>query len=334
MTRGWLVATAALLVASPGAARQHVGQPGGVRLHVDVLQAGAPVPGLTRDDFELLVDERPQVIDHFSAGPLPLSAILLVDASTSTMTSLDRRGLKTEIAQFFVGGLQPGDRAAFGRIAQQVTVGTTLTDDKAALLAAIDPILNPPRGDSAGPSPIVDAMEAAITVLGKEKGRRVLVVLSDGRSTGNVRSASEVAHHAIAARVAVVLIGGDFPIAAADNSSSSAPPSGMWIESAGPERPVDRGRVSLSRTVELFGNIIGGSGGALLRLFEPPAQPRRTTADTRYPFGRVLSTLRSGYVLGFTPAVTDDAFHAIRVHVKRSDVIVRAPGSHVASLSR
>ena len=60
-----------------------------------------------------------------------------------------------------------------------------------------------PKRERFGPSPIWDALDEAIRVLAPEPGRRVVILVSDGRSTGNTVSAQAVVDRAVTAGVVV-----------------------------------------------------------------------------------------------------------------------------------
>jgi Ca-activated chloride channel family protein len=51
---------------------------------------GRAVPGLTRDDFLIYEDNRPQTLTHFSAADAPATVGLLIDNSTSMANKRDR----------------------------------------------------------------------------------------------------------------------------------------------------------------------------------------------------------------------------------------------------
>jgi len=55
----------------------------------------------------------------------------------------------------------------------------------------------------AGPSPIWDAIDKTISSMTTDSGRRAVIVMTDGLSTGNVHSVSEVVDHANAAGVSI-----------------------------------------------------------------------------------------------------------------------------------
>jgi hypothetical protein len=62
-----------------------------------------------------------------------------------------------------------------------------------------------------GPSPIWDAMDKTISLLASDNGRRAVIVMTDGMSTGNVHSVSDVVAHAKTAGVSISGIFGGTP---------------------------------------------------------------------------------------------------------------------------
>ena len=101
---------AALLAAAPAQAPQETDVDKTPTIKVDVKlvnvfvtvldQSGAPVGGLTKEDFEIAEDEQPQSIAVFDReSELPLSIVLAIDTSLSTRKDLK---LELESARRFV----------------------------------------------------------------------------------------------------------------------------------------------------------------------------------------------------------------------------------------
>jgi hypothetical protein len=106
----------------------------------------------------------------------------------------------------FIGLLAPGDRGLVGAIASRVVLGRRFTSDKNELAAAARETLALPGVDTFGPSPIWDAVDAVVTILAREPGRRALVVRTDGMATGNLLSVKDAARRAAAAGVSVNIL--------------------------------------------------------------------------------------------------------------------------------
>ena len=193
--------------------------PGLVTVHATVETAvAAPGAALTADDFEILDNGTPRPIEFFSAEPVPLTLVVLVDVSRSVTDTLrSTRGpsasldLKPSLATL-VSRLKEGDRIRLGRIGTKVTLGSFLAADAKARARALELLLNAPDQERGGPSPVWDAIDGAVTALEKEPGRRAILVITDGMATGNRFSLADVANRAASANVSVSAIGFEAPV--------------------------------------------------------------------------------------------------------------------------
>jgi Ca-activated chloride channel homolog len=143
-----------------------------VEVYATVTDArGEPVAGLTAGDFHLFEDGEPQTIAAFAAGEFPLSVAVGIDRSFSMRRWLDQ--LKTA-TRAFVSALRPDDRVMVVAIGSETETIAPLSSDHQAAAAAID------RLDAWGTTPLHDAILAAIGAVEHAKGRRALIVASDG----------------------------------------------------------------------------------------------------------------------------------------------------------
>ena len=161
--------------------------------------SGAPVTGLGSGDFEVFEDGRPQAIQVFTAGDFPLSVALAIDHSASMAGSSLR--IATGAAKRFLDLLRSEDQVMILGVSSEVTVLAPLSRDRAAQARAIDDL----RTWSA--TSLNDAMIAGIDLIQQARGRRGLVILSDGED----RYSEALPHEVLArARRADVLV---YPIA-------------------------------------------------------------------------------------------------------------------------
>ncbi len=148
-----------------------------VNVYVTVLdQQGSPVGGLTKDNFKLSEDGKPQTISLFSReSELPLSIVLAVDVSLSTKRDLK---LELESARKFVHQIiRPQDALALFEFSEHVDQLTPFT----ASLQKIDNGINRVQGGAA--TALYDAVYLGSHALAKRQGRKVLVVITDGGDT-------------------------------------------------------------------------------------------------------------------------------------------------------
>jgi von Willebrand factor type A domain len=174
-----------------------------VRVMVD--RPGGPATGLRREDFELRVDGRIRPIEAFATDGGPLSVVLLLDVSDSV--GFGRTGFSRAADRSFVRRLRPRDRGSIGAIARQTRVGAWAAGDSPELREQARSALRTPDDLRSGPSPIWDAVDAALDALESEVGRhRAIVIVSDGRATGNVHGLTEVAERAMREGVSISAI--------------------------------------------------------------------------------------------------------------------------------
>lgn len=127
---------------------------------------------LRREDFTILDDGVEREITSFSNDPQPLTAVLMLDMSGSMMP----RFMKVrESTQWLLNALAPGDRAQIGTFGEEIAISPLLTGDKQVLGRILNEELWP-----AGPTPLWNALDAAMTALRTEQGRRVILTLTDG----------------------------------------------------------------------------------------------------------------------------------------------------------
>ena len=148
-----------------------------VNVYVTVTDAhGAPVGGLAKENFLLKEDGREQRIAVFNReSELPLSIILAVDTSLSTKKDLP---LELMAARKFAHAiLRPQDGLALYKFSEEVREVVPFTNDLKAIDAGIDRI----RNGSA--TALYDAIYLGSQALGRRRGRKVMVVITDGGDT-------------------------------------------------------------------------------------------------------------------------------------------------------
>jgi Ca-activated chloride channel homolog len=136
---------------------------------------GEPLTGLTAADFHVSEDGSPQTITAFAAGEFPLAVAVGLDRSFSMGADHGRRlDMAKGAARAFIGALKPQDQVMVIAIGSDTRVVAPLSTDHRSALAAIDGL------DAWGTTPLYDATVAALDAIQSAKGRRALVLLSDG----------------------------------------------------------------------------------------------------------------------------------------------------------
>jgi Ca-activated chloride channel family protein len=148
-----------------------------VNVFVNVTdRSGAIVGGLTREDFAVAEDGRPQQIAVFERqSELPLNLTLAIDTSGSVRKDMSA---EADAAKRFAHAiLRPQDQMSLLQFATDVRELTPFTNK----VAQIDHGLGQLRGDWA--TALYDAIYLGSERLGHKEGRRVLVLVSDGGDT-------------------------------------------------------------------------------------------------------------------------------------------------------
>jgi Ca-activated chloride channel homolog len=139
-------------------------------------ERGAPVAGLKKENFGLLEDGKSQTISVFDKeSALPLSIVLDIDTSLST-----RKDLPLELAsarRFAHAILRPIDALSLYSFSEIVSEVVPFTPDLKAIDQGVD------RVHPGSATALYDALYLGAQALESRKGRKVMVVITDGGDT-------------------------------------------------------------------------------------------------------------------------------------------------------
>jgi Ca-activated chloride channel family protein len=279
-----------------------------VRVFVTVTDGdGRLVTTLTRDAFEVRDEGKAQPITLFDNTPQPIRLVVMLDVSGSMEGNLPL--LRAGADQLFAR-LQADDRARVGTFGDEVIISPTFTRDRDALRAALPDRINPEA-----PTPLWRGVDDAIGILKSEsEGRRVVLVLSDGKDSGPISfrqrfvSQVEVIERARAEDVMVYAIG---------------------LRSRG-QRPITpgigAGGLQAMMTADLpdpgLARVAEETGGGYAEI--------RFGQDLADAFARVADELHSQYLIGFAPPKRDGKVHDIDVRISQRGLKPRARKQYVA----
>jgi Ca-activated chloride channel homolog len=243
---------------------------------------------LTAADIEIVENGAVQKLDLFQEAVEPVSIVLALDASGS----MKRK--ETEVvasAREFISALRPQDKLAVVLFSDQPMFTHDLSDDRAAALAALDGYR------ASGGTALYDTLAEALLHLKRTTGRRVVVVMTDGRDENNPGT-------------------GPGSVRRLNDVMNLIQQTGTLMFGIGLGVNVDQ---------EPLRNIAAQSGG---RAFFP-------TDVTELPgqYRRVVDDLRRRYVLGYTSSHIqhDGAWRDVEIRVKTSPTAtVRSAGGYVA----
>ncbi|MEM9293496.1 MAG: VWA domain-containing protein [Acidobacteriota bacterium] len=172
-----------------------------VELYTSVLDRDQrPVDGLKEEDFAVFEDDTPQDLVRFErVDDLPFHAALLFDVSASMDESLDQA--RRAAVTFYEQTLEPKDRGALITFNDRPNLGVKFTnevDDLAGGLAG----LKAERGTA-----LYDSLIFSLYYFNGIKGRKAVLLLSDGKDESSRFSYEDALEYARRAGVTLYTIG-------------------------------------------------------------------------------------------------------------------------------
>ena len=195
---GLVVLLGLTLAAAEGlsSARQFTSGVNVVEVYATVAdKAGQPVTGLSREAFTVRENGDPQQITTFAAGEFPLSAAVTIDRSFSMAG--ERLASAKSGARSFLGGLRPTDESMLIAIGSTTEILAPLATNRREQLDALEGL------DAFGTTGLYDSIVAALEAIQPARGRRALILLSDGDDRYSNTTAQEALERARASDVLV-----------------------------------------------------------------------------------------------------------------------------------
>lgn len=263
---------------------------------VDVIQItavvtdgdGRFVSGLKSGDFKVFDDDKPQVLTNFASENIPLELVVALDVSGSMVDALP--SVKRH-ATDFLAQLRPSDQVTLLAFNDNIITPARRSTDQAARAKAIARLA--PWGGTA----LYDAIVHALDLLGRQSGRRALVVFSDGEDQSSNTPIATVLKRAEASDATIYMIG--------------------------------QGRaLRASALQQLMKQLAAGSGG---RAFFSGEE-----AKLEAIFQDIIEDLRHQYLLGYAAPdnARSGELHRIRVEVPGRGQNVRARTSYRMSRNK
>jgi Ca-activated chloride channel homolog len=160
--------------------------------------SGHFVTGLPRSAFHIDEDGRPQSISHFGAEDVPLELVVACDVSGSMTPAMPR--LKIAVKEF-LGAVPASDQVTLIGFNDSIFALTRRQIDPAERIKAVDRLA--PWGATA----LYDVILKGVDMLGKQPGRRAMIVFSDGEDQGSHASITDVERRLQASDVTLYMIG-------------------------------------------------------------------------------------------------------------------------------
>lgn len=146
---------------------------------------GHYISGLKKEDFSVYQDGVKQKITFFSTYKEPLKITLLLDTSKSTRDVIDKI---RDAAENFVESLNPNDQCQVATFDSQVKIINPFTSNHQVIKESLDKV----KINEHGGTLMYSAVNQIVQESFKEvKGRKVIVLLTDGNDFGSPLTKSE-----------------------------------------------------------------------------------------------------------------------------------------------
>jgi VWFA-related protein len=156
------------------------------------------VAGLPRTAFQVFEDGKPQVITHFTSENVPLELIVAVDISGSMIGAMTQ--LKKAVKEFLRAVPEENAVTLLG-FNDSIFALTRKATNPAERLRAVDRLA--PWGATA----LYDVILRGVDMLGRQVGRKALVVFSDGEDQGSHVALQDVERRLQTSDVTLYMIG-------------------------------------------------------------------------------------------------------------------------------
>ena len=156
------------------------------------------VPELTKDDFTVLDNDKPQELLVFQSENQPITVVVMLDTSGSMTGSI---ALLKAAAEQFVTRLLPDDKAAVGAFNDKIELSASFSNDRDGLITEIRDL------DFGNGTRLYDAINESLNQLRGIDGRRVILVFTDGDDTSSRVGRGTVMDRARAEEVMIYAIG-------------------------------------------------------------------------------------------------------------------------------
>jgi Ca-activated chloride channel family protein len=243
---------------------------------------------VSAEDLEVVENGVAQNVDVFHEATQPVSIVLALDNSGSMRK---READVILAAREFVGALRPEDKLAVVHFSDRSYFAHDLSINREFARQAIDAYR------AVGGTALYDGLSDSLLRLGQAEGRRVLVVMTDGRDENNA---------------------GDGP----GSTRSFADVLGHLKESGATVFGIALGTKVDSKPLEKLAELSGGRA-----LFPQDASQLATE------FGRVVEDLRRRYVVSYTSSHVkhDGSWREVQIRLKSTPgAVVRTSGGYQA----
>ena len=227
------------------------------------------VTRLPQSAFRVFEDGKPQTISHFASEGVPVDLVLAIDVSESMRDAVPT--LKTTVREFLTA-IPARDRVTVLGFNDKIFTLARKATDAAERVRAVD------RMAPWGATALYDVVIAGTDLLGRESGRKAMVIFTDGEDEGSHASIVDAERRLQASDITLYMIG------------------------QGRGTKIERLKKVMTRLAEATG------GRALVT---------EKIDDLRSAFAELLDELSNQYVLGYAPTNSrhDGTLRQLKVEV-------------------
>lgn len=156
------------------------------------------VRGVPQSAFHVSEDGRPQKISHFASEDAPLELVAAIDISGSMTPAMPK--LKKAVKEF-LGAVPAQDQVTLVGFNDNIMTLTRKMTDPAERVKAVDRLS--PWGSTA----LYDTILRSVEMLGRQTGRKALVIFTDGEDQGSHATIADVERRLQSSDVTLYMIG-------------------------------------------------------------------------------------------------------------------------------
>jgi len=297
---------------------------------------GRYISGLKKDDFTILQDGKEQKISFFETEDEPVSVALLIDTSEST------KGVLVKIkdaAKDFIELLNKNDECLVATFDSEVKILNPLTSDRETLKKSLDKIQTDEREGTVVFSAVEQIAQKSFA---NARGRKVIVLLSDGKDYGSSVSKndlfgqleeSDVMIYSIFYQTGKVFVNSDGAVKEDEKKKTKKEKpkkkKGYSIKIALPRD------TNTPEEIKLADKVASTEAVNVLKEMSDTTAGRFYMSDApnlSRIFKQIAAELRQQYRLGFQSKTGADeaVLNSIIVKINRKDAVVRARGKYRA----
>jgi Ca-activated chloride channel homolog len=270
---------------------------------------GRSILGLKVENFTLLEDGKPVKIDYLSTQDNPLNVVLLLDSSRSAVETFEK--IKNAASEF-IKQLRPDDKCMIVSFDSAVRVKSEFTGNQKLLAKSISRTI---LGEKQG-TLMRDAISLIIeNELPKVKGRKAIVLITDGKDAGSTINEKELLHNLVESDAPIYsILYETIPTVAGSNQKN--PPDNIKYD----KKKLKQYQIAQQKKNEEAANLMDK-----ISEITSGRSYRKEINNLSEAFINITEELRKQYLIGFYPEDVNYNIskHQIKIKIDKKNVVVR-----------